>query len=273
MSSRLEKQVTRKLSGGPLQRGLRQPPSLSELFHENTKLTPTSARELGRWFGYVTRSPIVRTLMARPHKVYSLMNYVSLAKTQPVGELEEVIRARRSLRTYTGENLSAEELARLLYFSYGETDARSHYRAVASGGALYPLDLYAFVLRVEGLARGVYHYDAEHHRLDVVSLDECEPAMREAAWLSDIDADNLSVLFAVTATFVRSTVKYKDRGYRMVLMEAGAVAHNMCLVATRLKLGACTLGGFQDDALSKLLDIDGCDEAPLLLVAIGRPRP
>ena len=269
---KIEKHVIQRLAVGGFQSALHPAPTLSELFHENTKFTPSSARESGRLIAAVARSPLLRALMARPYKVFSLMDQVALGEARPSGELEEVITARRSTRTYSGESLSTHQLAHLLHFSYGETDRRRHYRAVGSGGALYPLELYAFVSRVDGLDSGIYHYNVEHHCLDVISRDEFGPALQSAAWLADVEADRMSVLFVVTAVFRRSTMKYKDRGYRMVLMEAGAVAQNMCLVATRLGLAACVLGGFQDDALSALLEIDGYEEAPLLLVAVGRPR-
>lgn len=269
---KLEKHVIQKLSSGGFQSAVRPAPTLSELFHENTKFTPSSAREAGRVIASVARSPVLRALMASPYKVFSLMDQVPLEEARPSGELEQIITARRSTRTYSGESLSSHELSHLLQFSYGETDRRKHYRAVGSGGALYPLEVYAFVSRVEGLASGIYHYGVEHHRLDVISREEFGPALRSAAWLADVEADRMAVLFVVTAVFRRSTMKYRDRGYRMILMEAGAVAQNLCLVATRLKLAACVLGGFQDDALSALLEVDGYDEAPLLMVAVGRPR-
>jgi SagB-type dehydrogenase family enzyme len=75
----------------------------------------------------------------------------------------------------------------------------------------------------------------------------------------------------VTAIFQRSTFKYQDRGYRLILIEAGEVAQNMTLEATSLGLGACLLGGYLDNDLSGLLEIDGIDEAPLLPVVLGRP--
>jgi nitroreductase len=53
-------------------------------------------------------------------------------------------------------------------------------------------------------------------------------------------------------------------------MEAGEVAQNMTLMATSLGLGALLLGGFIDNRLSDLLDVDGYDEAPLLPIVIGR---
>lgn len=205
--AKLDQQVIRKLTTGAVQRGLRPPPSLSELFHENTKLTPTGLRELGRLFEHVARSPVIRALQSQPHKVFSLMDAVALPDAVPTGELEQTIRARRSVRRYSGEPVSREELARLLYFSYGETDSRTHCRAVSSGGAVYPLDIYALVMRCEGLDAGVYHYDAEHHRLDVLGRREFGPELHKAAFLSDVEADTLAVLFVITATFVRSTIK------------------------------------------------------------------
>ncbi len=53
--------------------------------------------------------------------------------------------------------------------------------------------------------------------------------------------------------------------------KAGEAAQNLFLIATCLDLGTCNLGGFNDDLLSELRDIDGLDEAFLLPVLIGRP--
>jgi hypothetical protein len=58
----------------------------------------------------------------------------------------------------------------------------------------------------------------------------------------------------------------------MILMEAGEVGHSLSLVATALGLGGYFLGGFVDDALSDVLDIDGVAEAPLLPMVLGVPE-
>jgi len=53
-------------------------------------------------------------------------------------------------------------------------------------------------------------------------------------------------------------------------MEAGEVAQNMTLEANALGLGVCLVGGFHDNNLSKILEIDGSYEAPLLPIVVGR---
>jgi len=267
----IERQVLKKFTGASLRATLRTRVSLSELFHENTKLTALTSRAYGAWIAQIGRSRTLTTMMARAYKLYTLCDSVSLDTTPPGNDVERTIAARRSQRRYTGEAIDLYTLARLLHFCYGRTDARRHYRAVASGGALYPLEIYAVPVHVEGLPAGIYHYNVESHALDIVSHENRLDAFKPCVWFEDIQIDDAAVLFFVTAVFERSTLKYKDRGYRMILMEAGEAAQNLALVAESLGLGACLVGGFHDDTVSKLLDIDGCDEAPLLPIVVGRP--
>lgn len=142
---------------------------------------------------------------------------------------------------------------------------------MASGGALYPLELYVVAFKVDGLEPGIYHYGVETGHLDIVRPGQGLAPLKDVVTWRGVDIDNACVAFVITAAFRRATVKYLDRGYRMILMEAGEAAQNLCLLATSMNLGACLLGGFNDDLLSSLLDIDGVDEAPLLPVLVGRP--
>jgi len=245
--------------------------SLSEVFHENTKLGPLGARAYSTWIYNFSRSRTAQQTLHEGYKVYTLMERRDLPRVEARSELERTIAARRSIRTFSGTALGLEELTRLLFFTYGRTDARGSFRAVASGGALYPLELYLVALNVDGLERGVYHYGVETGHLDVVTLGNCFEALKDVVTWQGVDIDNASVAIVITAAFRRSTAKYLDRGYRMILMEAGEAAQNLCLMATSMDIGTCLLGGFNDDLLSDLLDIDGVDEAPLLPVLVGRP--
>jgi SagB-type dehydrogenase family enzyme len=269
----IERQALKKFSGKGFRGPMQMEASLSEIFHENTKLTPISSRAYGAWIGSIAHSRMLTTLMSQAFKIYTLMDQVSLPKTSPQNQLENLIVNRRSIRHYTGTSVSQEELARLLYFSYGITDKRRNFRAVASGGGLYPLEIYAVALKVDDLEQGIYHYNIEHNCLDVVSRGDRLAELKESIWFEDIDIDDAALLFIVTSFFERSTLKYQDRGYRMILMEAGEVAQNMTLVANSLNLGVCLVGGFHDNNLSKILEIDGSNEAPLVPVVVGRMRP
>src|SRR5262245_49354241 len=123
----IERQTLKKFAGGGLRPTFRLDSSLSELFHENTKLSPLSSRAYGAWIGQVAGSPMLKSTMSQAYKVYTLMDQVALAPTPPRNHLESQIAARRSIRTYTGESLSGDELARLLFYSYGRTDKHRYY--------------------------------------------------------------------------------------------------------------------------------------------------
>lgn len=270
---RTERQVLRKLARSSVKVGLAAKNSLYEIFHENTKLGPLTSRAYFAWIYNFGRSHRTQQATEQAYKVYTLMERRDLPAVQPHTELERTIAARRSVRKFSGAPLSLDELSRLLYFTYGRTDPRGQFRAVASGGALYPLELYVAVFKVEGLEPGLYHYAVENGGLDVVEPGDAFSGMKSALSWESIDIDNASVAIIMTAAFRRNTVKYLDRGYRLILMEAGEAAQNLCLLATSMNLGACLLGGFNDDQLSALLGIDGVDEAPLLPVLLGRAVP
>lgn len=269
---KVERSVLKKFSDRRLQGSVRMESSLSEVFHENTKLTPLSSKAYGYAISSFTYSPAAMKLFSHPEKVYSLMDQVALGKVQPRDHLESSIAARRSVRSYTGEPMTMEEMSRLLYFSYGVTDPANGFRAVSSGGALFPLEIYTVPVNTAGLARGLYHYNIASHGLDVVSRDDLLPKLKESVWFQYIDVDQAAAIFVITMIAKRTTIKYQDRGYRMILFEAGEVAQNLTLLATSMGLGACLIGGFQDDQVSELIGIDGLAEAPLLILTVGR-RP
>lgn len=272
-----DRRLLRKLARHSATLGLQARDSLYEVFHENTKLGRYGARTYAAWVTRMSRSrTAVQALMTAVHqgqayKAYTLMERRELPQIEARTELERTIAARRSIRTFSGAPVRLDELARLLFFTYGRTDPGGVFRAVASGGALYPLEVYVAAFRVDDLDAGVYHYGLETGHLDVVRPGDCLTALKDLVYWQGIDIDRAACAIVFTAAFRRNTIKYHDRGYRMVLMEAGEAAQNLCLVATSMNLGACLLGGFSDDPLSEFLDIDGVTEAPLLPVLVGRP--
>ena len=76
--------------------------------------------------------------------------------------LEETLAARRSVREFTEEELTLEELSQLLWAAQGVTAAWGG-RTAPSAGALYPLEVYV------ATADGLYHYVAQGHRAIVES--------------------------------------------------------------------------------------------------------
>jgi SagB-type dehydrogenase family enzyme len=269
----LDRSTIHKLSVKGSMKSIRLKSSLCEIYHENTKLTPTMGRYYGALAAAFLRMPALRKLTSAPFKKYTLMDREVLPAIRPSGQLEETIVARRSRRAFSGQPATVEQLSRLLYLTYGRTAPGGLFRPIASGGGLYPLEFYVTVINVDGLAPGLYHYDVEEHHLDAIRRAPADfEELEELLWLQDVeDPTKLAMIIYVSAILQRSTMKYGDRGYRLILMEAGEAVHNLALLAQSMELGCCPLGGFMDNALSEYLDVDGVDEVPLVPVCFGQP--
>lgn len=79
-----------------------------------------------------------------------------------------------------------------------------------------------------------------------------------------------AIIFILTGVLDRTRIKYGDRGYRYTLIEAGHLGQNICLIAAELGLVSCPIGGYIDDKVDHLLDIDLQKEVTLYLIAVGR---
>lgn len=263
--------TVRKLADPNARRGVRAKSTLCEIFHENTKLTPLSGRAAGTRSAAFLRSAVMRKLVASPYKTYSLMDREELPGVTAAGQLEAAVVNRRSLRRFGGDAMKLQDLARILYLTYGLVSPGRGARPIASGGGLYPLELYVTAVNVDGLRSGVYHYNVEHHCLDVIRREVADfDELEKILWLGDLEAPEASAAIVyVTAILQRTTLKYGDRGYRLVLLEAGEAIHNIALLACQMNLACCPLGGFMDNMLSAYLEVDGVDEVPLVPLVIG----
>jgi SagB-type dehydrogenase family enzyme len=148
---------------------------------------------------------------------------------------------------------------------------RPHLRTAPSAGALYPLDVYVAVRKVEGVPQGLHHYDPDRHALAELLLGD--PASHLAAVLIDPAHVHAAVWVILAASFQRSRVKYGLRAFRFVLLEAGHIAQNVLLAAAALNLTALPIGGFFDSRLDAFLMLDGLNESALYLIAVGSAAP
>ncbi len=70
---------------------------------------------------------------------------MNLLKPQKDGNvsLEKTINDRRTIRSFTPQQLTLRQFSQLLWAAPGITEDKGFKRAAASGGALYPMDVYA----------------------------------------------------------------------------------------------------------------------------------
>ncbi|WP_341367357.1 SagB/ThcOx family dehydrogenase [Yoonia sp. BS5-3] len=207
-------------------------------------------------------------------KTYPHADRVALPDTDR-GALDELAASRHSDRSFSDAPLSLADLARLLRSAYAalgpdmmENGQKFLRRPVPSAGGLYPLELYALVRNVDGLAKSIYHYDTIGDALETVSVSDWEPQARHAfhTWSFVKDAP---VVLCIGAVFDRNQAKYGPRGYRYILLEAGHVVQNICLRAAELGLGSLCMGGYQDSLVNPLIGLDGVKEAVIYSVAVG----
>jgi SagB-type dehydrogenase family enzyme len=253
--------------------GLEKEASLWELYHENSKA--------GR-YSFFPQPDFITQQMERMLESLSYDQYPEIqlpqSRTRLDLDMQSAITARVSARGLTPVRLTLEQLATLLHYSYGVTrDNRGTefprpFRAVPSGGALYPLELYFHSTHMEELESGLYHYNPTRGSLRFLRYGDESRRLSEALVQRNLALD-CSLLVFITAVFERSAFKYGERGYRFVLLEAGHVAQNLVLTATAMGLGCLTIGGYADRQVDDLLGLDGISHSTIYMAGISGNAP
>ena len=187
--------------------------------------------------------------------------------------LWKALAERRSRRDFLRVPIPLSTLAGLLWATQGVTARVEGFalRTAPSAGALYPIETYLMVHRVEGLAEGLYHLDVWGKALEFLRAGNLEAEIRAAALNQEMCAD-APVVFAWTAVVPRGKWKYGERAYRYIYLDAGHIAENLYLSAEDLHLGCCTVGAFLDDEVNAILGVDGEIETAVYLAAVGKVR-
>jgi SagB-type dehydrogenase family enzyme len=142
------------------------------------------------------------------------------------------------------------------------------FRAAGCTGARYHLELYAVTADLDGLNAGVYHYDPEHHALRQLRKGNFRGSVVEATG-NNPDAAGAPVLLVCTSEFWRNAWRYQERTYRHAWWDLGTLAANLLPLAASMALPSRVLMGFADDAVNRLVGVDGEKEAALAVFTVG----
>jgi len=238
----------------------------SSTFHNKTKINDFEK------FNSVSPSKWPEGWKRIYYKSYPRLNNIKLLLPTDLNyNLFEALIKRQSIREFTKEKLSFQNLSNILYYSAGlkpeDIKNEKAKRFYPSAGGRYPLEIYPFIFNVSDLDNGIYHYHLKTHSLEVLLEN---PIIKktlvnfEQSWIR-----KASVLLVVTAVFGRTENKYGIRGYRHVLTEYGHLAQNVYLTSGAMNIACCSIGGFNDDGLNKLLDVDFVDESVVGVIALG----
>ncbi len=206
------------------------------------------------------------------YKTYPRFKKIPLVESKPVADFFDLVKSRKTDRSFSKDALAPEKLSTLLKYSCGIIESNSELyprRAHPSGGARYPLEIYPIIFNdVEGIPAGSYHYNIKEHALD--TLSQRPFSSTDIAELATYPwVQNSSALIVITAVFWRSQMKYGERGYRYILLEAGHIGQNVYLTSMGLDLKCSGLGGTRDENIEKLLNIDGIDESLVYALVVG----
>ncbi|HIN24981.1 MAG TPA: SagB/ThcOx family dehydrogenase [Dehalococcoidia bacterium] len=224
-------------------------------FHDATKLS---------YINLLTKPPL--------YKSYPGLGQIRLPDAPPpeMPALEAVSGAGIA----TSGPLDLQAVAQVLHYSAGlirrsvsASAGEVHYRAAASAGALYPIELYLVCGDLPGLTAGVYHYAPSDNALTQLRAGDFRGNLAAAA-----DDDSMAAMPATivsAAVFWRSAWKYRARGYRYCFWDIGTVLANLLATANALGQPAHLIAGFVDRDVDQVIGVDSEQEASTCLVPLG----
>jgi SagB-type dehydrogenase family enzyme len=229
------------------------------------------------YFDQIDSEPVLRRL----HKVLEgqeLLTHKEAAMRLPQPEvigrvpLEKTIKSRRTIRSFASRGITLKDFSQILWAAQGIIEQGGFRRAVPSGGALYPIDVYAAVGEsgVDEIESGVYRYEPGTHEITLVKEGDLRRELAKAA-LGQMWIAGAPVNLIITAEYSRSSSKYGERGVRYSMIEAGHVGQNIFLQAEALGLGAGIVGAFNDREVIWVAKL-GQGHEPLLIMPVGHKR-
>jgi len=188
---------------------------------------------------------------------------------RPWPPLDRSLMRRRSGTLFSTATPSRRVLSQLLHLAHGVHADRGR-GSIPSAGGLQALELYLVTFEGSWLPPGAYHFDrAGNHISQIV------PSADRTEWIKRVPSlaptKGGAILFVIVGDFGRVQAKYGDRGHRFLLIEAGHLGQNLCLLASSLGLCALPLGGFFEREIARHLVLLASDEV-LYLLLCGKPE-
>ncbi len=211
------------------------------VFHEITKHSYTSVRSVPHYLDWNNRP------MA--YKIYPAAGALALPRdlTLPAVPTFAALAGNAPPDPDTPDTpLDLVNLTRILFCADGLTRRQRvggedyHFRAAASAGALYPVEIYLAAGEVEGLETGLYHYSPADLKLRGLRRGDWRGLIARAAAMRPSLMEARAVL-VMSAIFWRSAWKYRARAFRYCFWDTGTILANlgaegdregvMCIVA------------------------------------------
>jgi SagB-type dehydrogenase family enzyme len=187
-------------------------------------------------------------------------------------DLISAIYNRNSRHAYLDRPLTLDQLSFLLWATQGikePIDGRLLYRTVPSAGARHALETYLFIFRAQDIAPGVYRYLPLEHELVLEFTENALPEKLVKASLRQEFLGSAGAVFVWTAVPSRMEWRYSLAAHRMILLDAGHVCQNLYLACEAIGAGTCAVAAYDQEAMDRLLRIDGEEEFVIYMAPVG----
>lgn len=150
----------------------------------------------------------------------------------------------------------------------------SHKRGYPSGGALYPIEIFICSLNEDStswpFSEKILHLLPHSRAFEKIQNSFTSRVLKDAILPigSDIGTPDIAIIYI--AYLPKTIFKYRYRGYRLALMEAGSIYMLIELQAKRFNLRCRLWSGFTDTMLCKAIGLNPAIFTPLCVHFIGQ---
>lgn len=190
--------------------------------------------------------------------------------------LDDVLGDAKPINRFTGPDVTFAEVMPPLRQAFGVQRTVGgmlgphHLRSYPSGGARHPFEAYVVSKGFDGLAAGVYHFDAVSGALAGVP-DGGDPHQIDPACFGKGGILTARAVVVLTCRWLRHSWKYRyARSYRMLMLEVGHIVQAINLAAIGNGLNVYHCPSINDRELRRILALDDdCAEGPVFALGLG----
>lgn len=180
-------------------------------------------------------------------------------QTETGRPLMQVLKERRSTRTFSPEKLLAPVVSNLLWAAFGVNRPDSGNRTAPSAMNWQEIDIYV------ATSDGLYIYDAKTHQLNLVLRDDVRAQTGTQSFVADAP---LNLVYVADLAKTRSSSPERDM---YVAADVGFIAQNVYLFCASERLATVVRGSIDRPTLSKIMRLRP-DQRIILAQTVGYPK-
>jgi hypothetical protein len=219
---------------------------LYQIFHENTVLTLENSGGFENSIINFYENESVN----KNQDTLCYSNKSSIEVSVDKDDFLEIFDNRRSYRSFSKNKVSKKDFLYIIRCAIG---GKNHqFPNYPISGGIECFTVIVIVKNVEEIESGIYIYDRKEESL-IFLTNEFKVFDYHKVTLSYNLAQNAAFSVHILSDSNAKCLKYQDRGYRFLLLEAGHLAQNFYLIANLLNVGVVSSGGYLDYGFSNLI--------------------